>query len=283
MPMSKTEDSRPTIRLRQTSAGPAGREPFDLTDRGLMLGDGVFDTSLVVAGKIILMKAHLERLAKDAAALGIDIDPGTLRSFAADAIPDEAEDGALRLTVTRGPGPRGVAPRALGEATLISKFDPGPPTFPAKPLRLASSDIQRNPSAPSSRRKTLSYTDAVIGMQRARAAGFDDALYFTPGGHAACTSIANIFARFGRTLVTPPLEDGVVDGIIRAWLIGGAPDAGYDVEVASLSVEALARADALYLTNSLQLIRAVEGLDDIGFDAALPATLVELFTDLLAG
>ena len=281
MPMIKTEDIRPTIRLRQTSAGPAGREPFDLTDRGLMLGDGVFDTSLVVAGKVLLMEAHLERLAKDAAALGIDVDPGTLRSFAADAIPDEAEDGALRLTVTRGPGPRGVAPRAVGEATLISKFDPGKPAFPAPPIRLACSDILRNPSAPSSRRKTLSYTDAVIGTQRAKAAGFDDALYFTPGGHAACTSIANIFARFEQTLVTPPLEDGVVDGIMRAWLLKTAPDAGFKVEVASLSAQALARADALYLTNSLQLIRAVEGLDDIRFDAALPVSLVELFTDLL--
>ena len=68
---------------------------------------------------------------------------------------------------------------------------------------------------------------------------------------------------------------------MRAWLLKTAPDAGFKVEVVSLSAQALARADALYLTNSLQLIRAVEGLDDIRFDAALPVSLVELFTDLL--
>lgn len=282
MPMSRTEDNQPTIRLRQASNGPAGEVLFDLTDRGLMLGDGVFDTSLVLGGRMLFMQAHLERLVRDAAALGIETDLETLSRFAADAIPANA-DGALRLTVTRGPGPRGVAPPRLGEATLISKFDPGAPTFPAPPLRLTCSDILRNPTAPSSRCKTLSYTDAVIGTQRAKAAGFDDALYFTPDGHAACTSIANIFARFGRTLVTPPLEDGVLDGIMRAWLLKTAPDAGFDIEVASLSVEALEQADALYLTNSLQLIRTVGRLDEIGFDPRLPDALIETFKRLLAG
>ncbi|WP_300394067.1 aminotransferase class IV [Henriciella sp.] len=244
------------------------------------MADGVFDTSRVVDGRIVLMEAHIERLQNDAAALGIEVDLETLRRFALEAIPDD-EAGALRLTVTRGPGPRGVAPNALGMPTLISKFDPGAPALPLPPTRLMTSDIWRNPTAPSSRRKTLAYTDAVIGTQRAREAGFDDALYLTPQGHAACTSIANIFARFDNALVTPPLEDGVVNGIMRDWLIREAGNNGFNVSVASLSIDALHSADAIYLTNSLQLVRATESLDETAFNTTLPEPLLDACRALL--
>ena len=37
--------------------------PFDCTDRGLLLGDGVFDTALVLGGAMVWREAHLARLA----------------------------------------------------------------------------------------------------------------------------------------------------------------------------------------------------------------------------
>lgn len=274
-------DQPPLIRIQQAGASEPGLQPFDLTDRGLLLGDGVFDTSLVVGGHVVFLDAHLARLQADAGALGIETDMDTLRGFALAGVPEGAH-GALRLTVTRGPGPRGVAPSPGLSPTLMSKFDHGPPAFPAEPVRLRSSGILRNPSAPSSRHKTLAYTDTIIGLDRARTAGFDDALYMTPDGHAACTSMANIFVRFGRTLVTPPLEDGVLDGITRRWLIDEAPAAGYQIEIESLNTMSLSQADAIYLTNSLQLIRAASRLDEIALDPALPEPLSEACKALLS-
>ena len=260
------------ITIRQHAEGPAGQKPFDLTDRGLLLGDGVFDTSRVVNGKILFMEEHLKRLLGDAAALGLSVDPAELRAFALDVIPDEA-DGALRLTITRGPGPRGLAPASLGKPTLIAKFDEGAPAFPMAPLRLMVSDIHRNPTAPSSLRKTLAYTDAISGLQRAKVAGFDEALYLTPSGNVACSSIANIVARFGDRLVTPPLKDGVVAGIMRAWLVRTAPGLGFEIDTASMKLAEVEAADALYLMNSLQLIRPVSALGSAMFDPNLPDAL----------
>lgn len=270
------------IRLRQFAGGPSGHEPFDLTDRGLLLADGVFDTSRVTGGRIVLMQAHLDRLRSDGAALGIEIERETLKAFALEAVPDGG-DGALRITLTRGPGPRGLAPDAPGEPTLISKFDPAPPAFPAPPVALVTSSIRRNPTAPSSRHKTLAYTDSIMGMRAAREAGFDDALYLTPDGKAACTSIANIFARFADRLVTPPLGDGVLNGVMRNWLMRTAAQAGFTVETASLMAADLMNADALYLTNSLQLVRPVSRLDGTAFDPGLPASLSSACRRLVSG
>ncbi len=37
-------------------------QPFDLADRGLLLGDGVFDTALALGGRVVEEEAHLARL-----------------------------------------------------------------------------------------------------------------------------------------------------------------------------------------------------------------------------
>ena len=57
--------------LSQPSASPQHSEAFDLRDRGLLLADGVFDTSLVRDGQVVLRTTHLDRLVEGATALGI--------------------------------------------------------------------------------------------------------------------------------------------------------------------------------------------------------------------
>ena len=270
---------KPVITLHQPGAADTQLSPFDLSDRGLLLGDGVFDTSLVHEGKIVLKEKHFERLISDAAALSIRVARADIERAAASVL-GEAGSGALRLTVTRGPGPRGLGIDPGAAPTLIARFDPGAPAFPLAPVRLKVSDIARNPSAPSSRHKTLAYTDNVIGQARARAAGYDDALYLTPDGQIACSSIANVFVRFGDDLVTPPVEAGVLAGVTRRWLIDHAPEAGFRASVRSIGLEEVAGADAVYLTNSLQRLRAVSQLDATEFEEALPEGLLALFDRL---
>src|SRR5260221_7646385 len=81
--------------------------PFDLTDRGLTLGDGLFDTSIARNGKIFRRDAHLERFSVGAAALGIPLKVDE-SAMALDALAASICDGALRLTLTRGGGARGL-------------------------------------------------------------------------------------------------------------------------------------------------------------------------------
>ena len=56
--------------------------PFDLRDRGLMLGDGVFDTAMVAGGQVIFGAAHLERLAGSCRSFGIPFAPDTVARMA---------------------------------------------------------------------------------------------------------------------------------------------------------------------------------------------------------
>lgn len=270
------------IRLSQTVSAPENVQLFDLTDRGLLLADGVFDTSRVVSGRIILRRAHIARLVRDAGALGLSVSESMLEVMASEAVP-AGGNGALRLTVTRGPGARGLAGETDGEPTLMARFSPIELPYPSAPVRLGISTIHRNPTSPAARHKTLSYTDNVMALREAVAGGFDEALLLSPEGKVACASVANVFARFGDRLVTPPVGDGAMSGIIRNWLMEAAAGTGFEAMEESLSPERLSQADGIFLTNSLRIFQSVSSFCGRPFEIALPPAIVRLGDALLEG
>ncbi|MCA8891304.1 MAG: aminotransferase class IV [Hyphomonas sp.] len=270
----------PLILLNQSISSADTVRPFDLTDRGLLLGDGVFDTSLVVDGHVVLRRRHIRRLLEACDAFGLDVAEEPIEVLMDKAVPEGAT-GALRLTVTRGPGARGLAGTTVTTPTVLASFTPQALNYPQPPVRLGVSAIHRNPTAPSALYKTLSYGDAIMGHRSALEAGFDDALFMTPAGRLACSSVANIWVRFGSALVTPPISDGAVSGVMRNWILEHAAQAGLQASERSLCLEGLRDADGVFLTNSLRLLGPVRAIDDLDFAPELPAKLVGLVDDLL--
>ncbi len=237
-----------------------GPVPFDASDRGLLLGDGVFDTSLVLGGRMVWRAAHLRRLRAHASALGFGVEPARLEAAVDGTVATLAGGhGALRLTLTRGAGPRGLAPPAEPHPTILATLAPLPATLFA-PLALHPTSIRRNETSPLSRAKSLGYGDAVLAAAEARAAGCDDALFLNGAGRVACAGTASLFALFGRDLVTPPLADGVLDGVTRAVLLAAAARLGLVPMERSLVLSDLGTADTIVCTSSLRLIAPVTGI-----------------------
>lgn len=235
---------------------------FDLADRGLLLGDGLFDTLLVHKSKPHQLERHADRLAIGAAALGIDIGREIIvqavLALAGAAAPQSL---AIRVTVTRGAGPRGLLPQAGAIPTIFATAAPWNEALAFRPLTLATSSIRRNPSSPLSRLKTLGYLDNVLALQEAKKRGAEDALLLSTRGNVACTSTGNLFAIRSDRLLTPPLGDGVLNGTIRARLFELAPNVGLRPEERSISIDDLMTADGIFATNSLRLMMPVASLD----------------------
>ncbi len=237
-----------------------GRLPFDLADRGLTLGDGVFDTALVLRGRMVWRQAHVARLAQACASFGFALDHAAVDA-AIDALIPGVARGALRVTVTRGSGPRGLRPPQPASPRIFASVAPLR-ADPFTPLSLTVSTIRRNETSPTARSKTLGYLDAVVAGQVAAEAGFDDALFLNTRGHVACSTVGNIVALMGGSLVTPPLTDGVLAGMARAALLRLAPALGLQPEERSLTLADLARAEAVLVTNSLKLLAPVRAVGD---------------------
>ena len=241
--------------------------PVDLTDRGLTLGDGLFDTSFARNGRVFRRKAHLDRLAASAEALVIPYD-STAATQALDALAAALGDGTIRLTLTRGGGARGLALPDHPKPFLFGAASPSLPGASFPVLALATSSIRRNETSPAARLKALPYLDAILGLREAAALGADDVLFENMAGHVACLSGGNIFASFGRRLVTPPLADGVLAGTIRAYILAKAGALGVAVEERSMTRAEFLSADAIFATNSIRLLAPCRAVDDVSFASA---------------
>ncbi|MER2248517.1 aminotransferase class IV [Methylorubrum podarium] len=259
-----------------------GTLPFAMGDRGLLLGDGVFDTALGLQGQVAFEAAHVARLAAAAEALGIPVERARIVE-AMRALAATAPLAAVRTTLTRGPGPRGLAPPPEPAPFLFGSAAPARAALFFAPLRLTFTPIARNDSSPAARLKTLGYLDAVLAARDAQAQGFDEALFRNTKGRVACAGTGNVFGVFGSTLVTPPLDDGVLPGIVRAEiLLRVAPALGLAVEERPLLPSDLEAAEALFVTNSLRLLAPVTALGAQAYDSAGHETVRRLCAALRA-
>jgi branched-chain amino acid aminotransferase/4-amino-4-deoxychorismate lyase len=223
-------------------------------DRGLTLGDGLFETLLAVDGRLAHAGLHFGRLAASAAALGLPPPPegARLEAVARETLSRNGLDrgrAALRLTLTAGRSARGLARDPSAAARLLVSASPAPEA--GTPVRLATVSVRRNPASPASRHKTLSYIDSVMALREAHQAGADEAVMFNTAGRPASAAAANLVFRIDGEIVTPPLSEGILAGTTRTRLLAALPEI---VERRLTRAEAKA-ADALVLTNALRGIR----------------------------
>ena len=243
-------------------------------DRGFTLGDGLFETLAAQHGRLCDVARHLARMATGCAALGLP-PPDLERAgrLLREALPADATgQWAVRLTLTAGPGGRGLERPSDPTLTLVATAAPAP--RPAGPARLATVGVRRNAGSPASRLKTLSYLDNVLARAEARAAGADEAVMLNTAGHVACAAAANIFWTREGVLFTPALDCGVLAGVTREDLMAAARGQGVEVREAAAGPEALAQADGVLITSSLIGARPVASVD--GRALGLPPLIAQL-------
>lgn len=228
-----------------------------IADRGLLLGDGLFETMAVHNGRVFDLDGHLERLATGLGVLGFAgaVDLPKLRAGIARYIAaEEASCAVLRVTVTRGAGPRGLAPPEAPRPTIFMTLSPMP-VARRTPLSLhIATGTRRNEHSLLSRIKALPYLDNMLALAEARAHLADDALMLNTRGTIACATVSNVFViREGR-LESPPVCDGALPGTMRALVLCLAKQAGLAPVENSLDVKDLAEADHVFLTNSVSRV-----------------------------
>jgi branched-subunit amino acid aminotransferase/4-amino-4-deoxychorismate lyase len=77
-------------------------------------------------------------------------------------------------------------------------------------------------------------------------------------GNLVCSTAGNLFLITQGKILTPPITDGALPGIMRGKII----QQHKDVKIQSLTIRELENAEAIFITNSLigaQIISDVEG------------------------
>ena len=248
-------------------------------DRGLLLGDGLFETLLARGGALEHWPAHLDRLTAGCAALGLPAPDGAAALRLCErAVEDAAlSRAAVRLTLTAGSGGRGLDRPAEVQLRMVAAASASP--APTGQAALVTVGVRRNEHSPASRLKTLAYLDNVLARREATLAGADEAVMLNGQGEIACAAAANLFWIRGGEVFTPALACGVLDGIVRRQVMAATA-----VREVAAGVEALAEAQAVFLTNSLIGVREVGSLDGRRFEAsARVAEIAALFSSPIHG
>ncbi|MBL6927871.1 MAG: aminotransferase class IV [Rhodospirillales bacterium] len=249
-------------------------------DRGFLLGDGVFETIAVRDFQPLRLDRHLARLAQGLRVCGItpafsrdDLEAALRRTAGENAI----EHGTLRLTVSRGPAPRGLHPPATSSpSVLITAFAQS--LAPPKPVRaVIAASTRRNEYSPLSRIKSLNYLEGILALMEAGQRGAEEALLLNTAGFLAEASAANLFCVIDGITVTPPIEDGALPGVMRAAVI----EAIGAVEQ-SITPDQLESASEVFLTNSGG-VRPVVAIDGRQIGAARPGPVLNSLGGLILG
>lgn len=241
----------------------ADQASVSIKDRGLLLGDGIFDTLAVKDNLIISPDLHFTRLIDNCAIIGIDpvLTKERWLEILHELISKNGlENGyaSLRTTITRGCGMRGLLPPENPSYTImISGQSYDPASFPKDVKLIICSKTRRNEYSPLSKIKSLNYADNIMAAMEAADKDANDAIMLNTKGLVTCASAGNIFIYDGAQYITPPINDGVLTGTTRAKIIDD-----YNVIERSITPEELFTAQAVILTNSIRGIQNVTHIND---------------------
>jgi len=258
-----------------------GREQslVSINDRGLLYGDGLFETIAIRDQSPCRWSAHLQRLNQGAERLGIPCpDPVLLRGEAY-ALANGVKHGVLRLTLTRGQGGRGYRPTPNPTPTRILARYPSPRLGPNATHRGAELVICRthlgdNPQLAGI--KHLNRLEQVMARSEWHDPGIIDGIMTDSLGRVICGTMSNLFLLFDDGMVTPMLDRCGVAGTARAAVMDRAAALGIPVIEREVQRAELSQARGLFLTNALLGLLPVGRLGARRYDlSALPSLLMD--------
>lgn len=267
---------------------PADKPILPAVSRGLMYGDGVFETFRTYSGKTLFLKEHLDRLNLGCELLDIPL-PNELQGasfkkqihdlLSANHLLNESV--IVRLQVWRD-GKRGYQPDPQAEAHFMITASACPQKF-AFP-KLASVETRRIPSeALPAHVKLTNGINYILAAREASQKKADDALMQTTDGWISETTIANVFWLKDNTIFTPSTDCDLIPGITRGIIlkiIDSEPN--WKLKEGRFGLDQLWDAAAVWICNSVREILPVEQVDDHAFntDNELLKELCNRFTDL---
>ena len=105
--------------------------------------------------------------------------------------------------------------------------------------------------------KSANFLPYSMAAQYAKENKWNDCLVLNNSGGVADSTIANLFIIKEGVIVTPGLEEGCIDGVMRRHLLTQLQSAGIETTEATVTVSDIRNADEVFLTNAINGIRWV--------------------------
>jgi branched-chain amino acid aminotransferase len=261
---------------------PTGKPLIDVDNRTFRYGDGCFETLKIIAGKIPLFSFHFERLFFTMEQLDMAIPPHWTALRLEQQILDMAKanghtsNARIRLTLFRGTGGLYDADANFPH-WLIQSWN-GPEWTRA--ININGVDLGIYPDARKSvdrfsNLKSAQFLPYAMAARWAKRQQLNDAVVLNAQGRVADTTIANIFVLLEGSWRTPSLAEAPISGVMRRHVIAEMKKHGIPVEETAITIEDLAAAQEIILTNAISGIRWVKSMGENQYTNTAAASIYQ--------
>jgi len=244
---------------------PRERATLSVDDRGFIFGDGIYEVTRVINGRLFEADRHMRRLQYGLRGIGIDprMTPEQILDIHHRLIQENGlttGEGTVYLQITRGAAPRThyFPPAATHPTVFLSTS-----TFtPNHEQRARGATAVSYPDIRWSRcdLKTVNLLGAVLAKQHAVAAGSLEAVFIrdgviTEGSHT------NVFGVIDGELRTYPRSNYILPGITRDVVLELAVEQGITVRETPILQQEIGRLDELFITGTTSDVTPIVQLD----------------------
>lgn len=216
-----------------------------ILDSGYYFGRGLFETILVRGSRPLLLKQHYNRLIRGMGTLNIQNNIN--EEYLIDIIHKyNIKDCVLKIVVTD---------KNIVMTTRQTSYKP---EDYKKGFSVKVSSIKRNPYSHICYLKSTNYTDNLLEKELATKEGYDEVLFLNTLDEISEGSCSNIFFVKAGKICTPEIKCGILDGVIREWVINN-----FEVCEGKFAVDDLKQTDEVFLTNSIMGIMKVTCIDGV--------------------
>ena len=252
-------------------------------NRGFLYGDAIFETLKVLDGKVLFLEDHYFRLMASMRIVRMEIPMSFTMEYMEEqvllltGILPAAPSYRARLSFFRKPGGF-YLPVDNNVEFIITAAPLAEPlySFDETPYEV---DLFRDFYVTRQLLSTLKSTNKMVhitGSIYADENGLDNCLLLNDEKNVVEALQGNLFMLTAGKLVTPPVTDGCLNGIMRKQVLALARKIeGLEVEEASISPFDLQKADELFITNVVKGIQPVTKYRKKEYVSVMAADLVK--------
>ena len=237
---------------------------FTPNSRGYRYGDGFFESCAMWQGRILQLPLHVDRIKKSALLLKINLpswwDEISWETSVLKAC-SEAGCKSARIRLTFFRESTGLYTPNHMEATMVTEINEtqnlSPYPWNEQGLTLGTyKEISKNNNFTSTLKTCSALTYTLAGIY-AKEHGLDDVVIFNDYGRPCETVASNLFVVKGEFIITPPVSEYCIDGVMRKVVIQLADAYGYSVQERPMSEIDLTSAEEIFTSSATRGIRWV--------------------------
>jgi len=234
-------------------------------NRAFLYGDGVFETLKIVNNKILFLEDHYFRLMASMRVVRMEIPMNFTMEFFEEMVLNLvnkkgiSDSARARITVFRNDG--GLYLPKSNDVSYLIHSTPLENTSYVLNTAEYEVDLYKDFYITKQLLSSIKTTNKLInvtGSIFAHENGFDNCLLINDTKNVVEALQANLFMVQGKKLITPPISEGCLNGIMRKQILALAKKMeGIEVAEEIISPFELQKADELFLTNVITGIQPI--------------------------